>query len=121
MFKFALVAALVGLASAAPTRMINDQSFVDAINAVPGITWRAGASERFTGMSLSDFKVRWPLDYMVILTQCLYQSLNGVKPGSWEAATKALKQETNDHITAIPDAFDSAKNWPQCAKVINDV
>lgn len=29
--------------------------------------------------------------------------------------------QTNNHITSIPDDFDSATNWPQCAKVINDI
>ena len=66
MVKLAVLAALVGIASAAP-RIINDQTFVDAINAVPGITWQAGASERFNGMTMSEFR-----------------SMNGVKPGSWK-------------------------------------
>jgi len=103
MVKLAVLAALVGIASAAP-RIINDQTFVDAINAVPGITWQAGASERFNGMTMSEFR-----------------SMNGVKPGSWKEALKALPTETNDQITSVPDSFDSAANWPQCAKVINDV
>ena len=62
-----LLAAFAAVALAAPTRhMVNDKFFVDAINAMPGVLWKAGENTRFDGMSIEDSK-----------------SLLGVKPGSW--------------------------------------
>ena len=98
---FGLAVAIVAV-NAAPTRhMVNDKFFVDAINNIPGIKWTAGMNDRFEGMSLEDSK-----------------SLLGVN-GDWGEAVKKLKYEANAHIQAtdIPDTFDSAKNWPHCAKV----
>jgi len=94
-------------ANAAPLgneTMINDQQFVDQINAVPGILWKAGFSPRFEGMPLSSFK-----------------SLNGVKPESAAAVMKLPEAVSAIEDAAIPDEFDSATNWPQCAKVITDI
>jgi len=102
---FGLAVAIVAV-NAAPTRhMVNDKFFVDAINNIPGIKWTAGMNDRFEGMSLEDSK-----------------SLLGVN-GDWGEAVKKLKYEANAHIQAadIPDTFDSAKNWPHCAKVISDI
>merc|ERR1712086_1081741 len=94
---------IAGIVDGAPTRMVNDQAFVDQINALnPG--WTAAASPRFDGMPLSAFK-----------------TLNGVKPGSWANVVAKLPYEANNHITSIPDSFDSEANWPQCAKVIGDI
>jgi len=91
------------IAAAAPT-MINDQAVVDKINAIPGILWKAGMNKRFDNLPLSAVK-----------------SLTGVKEDS-HAQVMALPEAVhNISISDIPDSFDSATNWPQCAKVINDI
>jgi len=102
-YTVAALVALVALASAAP--MINDQSIVDKINSVPSILWKAGMNPRFDNTPLSQLK-----------------SLNGVKPDSREQAL-ALPRADHSYIADedIPDSFDSATNWPACAKVINDI
>lgn len=54
--------------------MINDQDFVDSINALNPL-WTAGANTRFDGVPVTDLK-----------------SLNGLKPG-WESTMKAYPKE----------------------------
>jgi cathepsin B len=105
MKSFVLLACLFAAYAAAAPTMINDQKFVDAINSVPGITWTAGMNPRFSNSPLSELK-----------------SLNGVLPGSLEEVLK-LPQADHSYIadSDIPDSFDSAENWPQCAKVIDDI
>merc|ERR1712017_56040 len=86
--------------------MINDQSMVDSINSSPGVLWKAGLSPRFEGLPLSAFKA----------------FAGGVHMEASAAAVRALPEAQlaiND--ADIPDEFDSATNWPQCAKVINDI
>jgi cathepsin B len=85
--------------------MINDQQWVDSINNQPGILWKAGMNPRFTDTPLSALK-----------------SLNGVLPDSKELAAK-LPVANHSYIadSDIPDSFDSAANWPACAKVIEDI
>ena len=102
MVKLAVLAALVGIASAAP-RIINDQAFVDAINAVPGITWQAGASERFNGMTMSEFR-----------------SMNGVKPGSWKEVlyrTRFSQIHFCDHVQPSDRAFPAE----YCAPIVPSI
>merc|ERR1711904_698400 len=97
-----LLLCIAAAVSAAP--MINDQGIVDKINRVPGLLWKAGMNNAFNNMPLSSFK-----------------SLNGVKPDSWGMVQALPRHVSNISDDAIPESFDSAENWPSCAKVINDI
>ena len=102
-FLVFLALSLMAVAYAAPQpTMINDQAFVDKINAQPGILWTAGMNTRFNNLPLSKMK-----------------SLVGVKADS--AAMVAALPRVNSSIadSAIPKEFDSETNWPQCAEVTN--
>lgn len=92
------------LALAAAEPLVNDQSFVDEINAVPGITWKAGFSSKFHDLPRSAIR-----------------TLAGVKKTSWEAVQKLPRHSSSIRDEDIPDAFDSETNWPQCAKIIGDI
>jgi cathepsin B len=82
------------------------------IQDTPGIAWKADAVERFASQAPGASR-----------------SLNGVK-GDWKAAVEAAIQKGKIKRFApdaaleameIPESFDSATNWPQCAKVIGDI
>jgi len=102
MMKFLCAVCVVAVATAVP--LINDAANVDAINAVPGILWKAGMNERFDGQRLSDVK-----------------SLTGVTEDSAAAVMALPHAVSNINDTDIPDTFDSETNWPQCAEVIGDI
>merc|ERR1712216_169588 len=82
---------------------------IKAIQSTPGVTWVAAAHPRFASDAPGASK-----------------SLLGVK-GNWsEVIEKAVTRGQmvrllHDPETAIPDSFDSATNWPHCAKVIGDI
>jgi len=103
--KIALLAFLVAIAYAAPLdRAINDQAFVDKINNVSGILWKAGPNPRFDNTPLSALK-----------------SLAGVKDDS-RGMVQALPMANSTIADAdLPESFDSETNWPHCAKVIGDI
>jgi len=91
---------------AAPTaELINDQKRIDAINAMPGVLWKAAPSPRFAnGETVSSLR-----------------SLTGVTPESWNAVQKLPRHVSVIRDADIPDTFDSETNWPQCAAVIGDI
>merc|ERR1719199_1962096 len=106
MSRFVLAAlAIVAAVEAVPAPMVNDVPFVDSINSVPGLTWKAGFNQRFANQPAHSFR-----------------SSLGVKADSG-AMVKALPVEDNSHIpdSSVPDSFDSEENWPKCAKVIGDI
>merc|ERR1719253_2490265 len=81
---------------------------IHAINSMVGVTWTAGKNARFAGLPLGAAK-----------------DLCGVKPGHKE---HLLGQVANGNLSVIPkrsvelpDEFDSAEHWPECAKVISDI
>jgi cathepsin B len=80
------------------------------VNAIPGITWTAGPVERFAGTPLGSFK-----------------DMLGVKEdqdAAWEQAIAAGEVEVVNEASSnfeAPASFDSAENWPQCAKTILDI
>lgn len=82
---------------------------VAKINAIPGVLWRAGLNSRFAGLPLG-----------------ASQQLAGVKSGAKEhlrqsVAAGKVRVGTKPPGVTLPDAFDSASNWPHCAAVINDI
>jgi cathepsin B len=84
---------------------------IKIIQSTPGVTWNAAAHPRFASEAPGASK-----------------PLLGVK-GNWtEAIDKAVARGKmvrvgNDTLTDvdIPESFDSATNWPHCAKIIGDI
>jgi cathepsin B len=87
------------------------QAEVDRLNAMPGMTWTAAVQERFAGH---------PIGHST--------NLMGVK-GNWTADTQALVDagEIEEFVPTwtadapIPDSFDSAEHFSDCAKIIDDI
>merc|ERR1719478_1776198 len=74
------------------------------LNNHPGMLWKAGKNTHFDGKRLSDVK-----------------SLCGVKSDSLAEVLALPKAESTIADESVPDSFDSATNWPMCAKVIGDI
>jgi len=114
MFVIAVGVSFLALASA--NSNASRMQFIDEINSVEGILWEAAVSPKFAGLPIGVSK-----------------SLCGVKPESKEALAAAVASGevqvvSYDHgsllssgYEALPTDFDSATNWPQCAKVIQDI
>jgi len=82
---------------------------IDAIQAFPGVTWRAAANPRFASEAPG-----------------ASQRLCGVKDGWKERIALRVKHgQIHRPLLAsnveIPADFDSAEQWPQCAKTIGDI
>jgi cathepsin B len=88
-----------------PDRM----AMIQEIQNTPGVLWKAAAHPRFASEAPGASK-----------------TLCGVK-GDQKAAIDDLVQKgeiskTSADVNAnIPESFDSAGNWPQCAKIIGDI
>jgi len=80
------------------------------IQNTPGVLWKAAAHPRFADQAPGASKT------MCGVTVDPAKSIEeGIKNG------EIVKQELTATNTAIPDSFDSAEHWPQCAKVIGDI
>jgi cathepsin B len=101
MFKAAAIAAMAHDAAR--------QKMIDEINSIPDITWTAGFNTRFRGEPIGVSK-----------------SLCGVKDDNLERMKQKILAgeievaEAPENF-APPDDFDSATNWPNCSKVIDDI
>ena len=90
---YAILASTYGFAP--PT----DEAFlVEKINSYPGVTWTAKVGA-MGGRKMG--------------------SLMGVKDPL--ATLKLPKHVSNIRDADVPDTFDSATQWPKCAKVISDI
>jgi len=94
-----------GVADIHPDRLAQ----IKNIENTPGVLWKAVANERF------GTKAPGASEYM-----------NGVKGDQKEHIRKLIlagemEEFVADANVAVPDAFDSEKNWPQCAKIIGDI
>eukprot|EP01065_Artemidia_motanka_P048778 TRINITY_DN794_c0_g1_i1.p1 TRINITY_DN794_c0_g1~~TRINITY_DN794_c0_g1_i1.p1 ORF type:complete len:523 (+),score=203.80 TRINITY_DN794_c0_g1_i1:64-1632(+) len=82
-------------------------AMIDDINS-KAETWTAGVNSRFAGAAVGVSK-----------------SLCGVKDGHADRLAEAVRAGRVVRVKAsgraIPSDFDSASNWPKCAKVINDI
>ncbi|GCA62999.1 hypothetical protein KIPB_007222, partial [Kipferlia bialata] len=58
--KLVLVLALVALAIASP---VHDKRRINMINADPELSWSAGASKKFAGSSIEEFRATLLQDY----------------------------------------------------------
>jgi len=82
---------------------------INEIRNTPGVLWEAAPHPRFAALEPGSSK-----------------SLMGVNGDQTKAVMDMVNQgeivqlNTTDDVT-IPDSFDSAENWPQCAKMINDI
>lgn len=79
------------------------------INSRPGVLWKAAPSPRFAGLPVG-----------------ASQRLCGVKPGGVERLRARVAAGTLGFVpkrlnVSLPERFDSAEHWPECAKVIGDV
>ena len=74
-----------------------------------GATWKAAAHQRFSSQAPGASKTLCGL-------QGDWKAQIQAKVGAGEIET--FYSASND---AIPDTFDSETNWPQCAKIINDI
>jgi len=84
-------------------------SMIKEIQATPGVLWKAVAQERFATRAPGASK-----------------SLCGAIGDQSETLKDLIRQGEfhevlSDENAAVPDSFDSAENWPQCAKIINDI
>jgi len=85
------------------------QAMIDEIQNTPGVLWKAAPHPRFASEAPGASK-----------------ALCGVKGDQKMAVHDMVQQgeivETSvDEQMEIPASFDSAENWPQCAKIIGDI
>jgi cathepsin B len=82
---------------------------IEEIQNTPGVLWKAAAHPRFAAHAPG-----------------ASQDMNGVK-GDQKAIIQELVKLGEvveffaDANVAVPEEFDSATNWPQCAKIIGDI
>jgi len=79
------------------------------VNETPGVLWTASPHPRFAASPPGASK-----------------SLCGVKPGWKEHLRAAMERGEVQRFRpttnrAVPEEFDSATNWPDCAKIIDDI
>jgi len=103
--KLVLAVTLVsGTAAVHPDR----QAQVDFINSSPDVTWKAAVNSRFAHAAPGESK-----------------SSNGVKAGQKEALEDAIRKGTvkmqKPLRGALPESFDAAEQWSDCADMINDI
>ncbi len=84
---------------------------IKLIESTPGVLWKAAVVDKFASQAPG-----------------ASSSLNGVK-GDWRAAVEArvrsgeikrFQPSKELQARTIPESFDSAEHWPQCAKTIED-
>jgi len=108
MARRVLVAALCGGAVAAVHK--DRLAQIKEIESTPGVTWKAAAHPRFASEAPGASR-----------------SLCGVKPGWREhlqqsiARGEVTRWKQGLRAEQVPDSFDSAAHWPQCAKSIGDI
>lgn len=82
---------------------------IEQINSKPGLLWKAGVNPRFEGLPVGSAK-----------------ALCGVHEGG-KARLQARAAEGSVTFVArrsgitLPESFDAAERWPQCAQVISDI
>jgi len=84
-------------------------AMIKEISNTPGVLWKAGAHPRFAADAPGSSK-----DMMGVKGDQKADIQELVKKG--EIVELLLASDA-----ALPDNFDSATNWPQCAKIIDDI
>ena len=83
---------------------------IDELNALPGMTWRAGLNARFHGQPRGvSSRLSGVVRHSPEELEALFQSGDLVRGP--DAPPELI----------IPESFDGATAWPQCARVINDI
>merc|ERR1719499_140037 len=83
---------------------------IEEIQNTPGVLWRAAAHPRFASQAPG-----------------VSRDMMGVKGNQSEAVADLVAKgeivvdSSADSNAAIPDNFDSALQWPHCAKIIGDI
>mmetsp|Transcript_18281 Transcript_18281/g.25687 ORF Transcript_18281/g.25687 Transcript_18281/m.25687 type:complete len:363 (-) Transcript_18281:307-1395(-) len=82
---------------------------IERVNRIPGVKWTAGFNSRFRGLPSNATK-----------------PLLGVNVEENKAVMEQAIAQGKLHVqdysgVAIPDEFDSATEWPECAKTITDI
>ena len=113
--KLAILAlAFAGTAAASNVHDAQRAAAIDTVNALPGLTWKAGVNPRFKGAPVGAAKELCGVD----MTESESDLRRAIHQGHVVPETRAL---TPAEIAALPDSFDSEAHWPQCAKVIGDI
>lgn len=105
---FAVLAALALVAGASAEVHKDRQAMIDEINSAQSL-WTAGVNPRFAELAPGAAK-----------------ELCGVKADNHEVLEQMIAEgkivrDTSEVTMDIPTSFDSATNWPQCAKTISDI
>mmetsp|Transcript_75691 Transcript_75691/g.175517 ORF Transcript_75691/g.175517 Transcript_75691/m.175517 type:complete len:372 (+) Transcript_75691:54-1169(+) len=84
-------------------------AMIDEIRSTPGVLWTAAAQPRFASEAPG-----------------ASQSVCGVIGNQKALIDKAVERGEIDHLVydpsvRIPESFDAAEHWPQCAKIIGDI
>mmetsp|Transcript_19735 Transcript_19735/g.45644 ORF Transcript_19735/g.45644 Transcript_19735/m.45644 type:complete len:369 (-) Transcript_19735:306-1412(-) len=107
MFSKIVLALALGVSAQALTER---EEMVAQINAVEGLTWKAGVSDKFRDMPLGASRALYGAK-----TVSEGEMAMAIAKGDLEIAP--IVTDTSD----IPDEFDSETNWPECAKTIGDI
>merc|ERR1711981_1395528 len=83
---------------------------IKEIQNTPGVLWTAGAHPRFASQGPGASR-----SLMGVIGDQSKTVADAVATGEVEIAPKLLG------AASIPASFDSAENWPQCAKIIGDI
>jgi cathepsin B len=100
----------VGLANSHAEDVHPDRAaMIKEIQNTPGVLWKAAAHPRFASQAPGASK-----------------DMCGVKGDQKAAIQESVKRGEIEEIFAVadadvPDDFDSAQHWPQCAKIIGDI
>lgn len=104
---------LFGAAATAAAHGVHEERLeqIRIVQSTPNVTWQAGVVDRFAPHAPG-----------------ASAQMNGVK-GDWKKAILARVAAGEIDVVhadalggeAIPDSFDSAQHWPNCAKVIGDI
>jgi len=105
-----VVTAIAMIAAAQAADVHPDRAaMIEKIHGTPGVLWKAAAHPRFASEAPGASK-----------------DMNGVKGNQREIIDDLVKKGEIDVLlgdanAGVPDSFDSATHWPQCAKIINDI
>jgi cathepsin B len=104
---------VLALALSASAQATSDrQKMVDEINSKEGLTWKAGLSDKFGDVPLHSSTHLYGAKSFDSVKMA-----NAIANGELEIAPIVSAEVA----ATIPDSFDSATNWPECAKTINDI
>jgi len=83
---------------------------IKAVQETPGVLWTAAPQSRFENVA--------PGVALKPLMGVVGDWKQDIKEGIEKGEIEAYVPKAN---VAIPDSFDSAENWPKCAKIIDDI